>query len=149
MRAAHLVARQTASVLIALGRPHDSAIASELGVYRSLFSQAGRSEITSFVDLSIGPLLRHDRDKGRELTLTLSTYLQHSRHHARTCASLHIHANTLYQRLERITELLGPVWVEPERALEVQLALRMHELLLSLTSTAVVTERSDHPSTSF
>lgn len=132
VRAAHEVARQTATVLIALGRERDCAVASELGVYRSLFSQAGRAEIASFVDLTIGPLLRHDHERSRDLALTLSAYLRNSRHHARTCAMLHIHANTLYQRLDRITELMGPAWTDPGRGLEVQLALRLHELLLSL-----------------
>lgn len=133
VRTAHEAARQTATVLLGLGREQDCAMSTELGVYRSLFSQAGRAEVASFVDLTVGPLLQHDRDRGRDLALTLSTYLQHSRHHARTCAMLHIHANTLYQRLERITELLGPQWADPARSLEVQLALRMHELLLSLS----------------
>ncbi|MGP9606205.1 helix-turn-helix domain-containing protein [Glutamicibacter sp. 287] len=31
--------------------------------------------------------------------LTLSTYLETSQHHARTCAEIHFHANTLYNRL--------------------------------------------------
>jgi hypothetical protein len=30
--------------------------------------------------------------------------------------------------LERVTQLLGPDWQKPERALEVQLALRLHRL---------------------
>lgn len=132
VRAAHEAARQTATVLIALGREHDCAVAAELGVYRSLFSQAGRAQIASFVDLTIGPLLRYDADRGRDLARTLAIYLQSWRHHAGTCAELHIHANTLYQRLERIGDLLGTTWSDPGRSLEIQLALRLHELLLSL-----------------
>ena len=54
---------------------------------------------------------------------------QQARHHARTCDALHIHPNTLYQRLDRVTEVLGPRWKEPDRALELQVALRLHRLL--------------------
>ena len=43
--------------------------------------------------------------------------------------ALHIHVNTVGQRLERITRLLGQGWAEPERALEVHLALRVHQAL--------------------
>jgi hypothetical protein len=32
------------------------------------------------------------------------------------------------QRLERVSRLLGKEWSTPERALEVQLALRLHRL---------------------
>lgn len=49
-------------------------------------------------------------------------------HHARTCAELHVHANTLYQRLERIGQLLGPDWRAPDRALDMQFAPRLHAL---------------------
>jgi hypothetical protein len=132
VRASHEVARQTATVLQALGRRTECAEASELGVYRSLFSQAGRDEIASFVELTIGPLLAHDAERQRDLVRTLSTYLEQSQHHARTCALLHIHANTLYQRLDRATQLIGPQWKDPGRSLEIQLALRLHDLMRRL-----------------
>jgi DNA-binding PucR family transcriptional regulator len=41
---------------------------------------------------------------------------------------MHIHVNTVTQRLDRISKLLGDGWQEPERALEIQLALRLHRL---------------------
>jgi DNA-binding PucR family transcriptional regulator len=47
---------------------------------------------------------------------------------ARTAADLYVHVNTLYQRLERIGRLLGPSWRDSDRALEIQLALKVHRL---------------------
>ena len=41
---------------------------------------------------------------------------------------LHVHVNTVTQRLERVGQLIGTDWQQPERALEVQLALRLHRL---------------------
>ena len=41
---------------------------------------------------------------------------------------LHVHVNTVTQRLDRIAKLLGPDWQSPDRALELQLALRLHRL---------------------
>ena len=136
VRLSHEVARQTATVLHALGRRGDCVEASELGVYRSLFSQAGRNEITSFIDLTIGSVLTHDVERQRDLARTLSVYLEQSQHHARTCSILHIHANTLYQRLRRATQLMGPRWKDPEHSLEVLLALRLHGLMQQLATTA-------------
>ena len=46
----------------------------------------------------------------------------------RAAAALHVHVNTVAQRLERIGTLLGAGWQEPDRALEIQLALRLHRL---------------------
>lgn len=129
LRRAHEVARQTARVVHALGRNGDCLQATELGMYRSLFSQAGRDEVTAFVRATVGPLLDHDRSRQRDLAITLATYLQQAQHHSRTCALLHIHANTLYQRLERITALLGDDWREPDRVLELQLALHLQRLM--------------------
>lgn len=50
----------------------------------------------------IGKSLDYDSERGSDLSLTLSTYLETSQHHA----------NTLYNRLERINELIGPGWKE-------------------------------------
>ena len=38
---------------------------------------------------------------------------------------LHVHVNTVVQRLDRIGSLLGADWQSPDRALEIQLALRV------------------------
>ncbi|WSK25748.1 helix-turn-helix domain-containing protein [Streptomyces sp. NBC_01298] len=42
--------------------------------------------------------------------------------------ALHIHVNTVVQRLVRIGRLLGEDWNAPARALELQLALRLRLL---------------------
>jgi sugar diacid utilization regulator len=122
-------ARQTAAVLLALDRAGTCATSEELGFYRSLFSRAGRAELAAFIRLTIGPLLDYDAAHQRDLAATLEVYLEQSRHHARTCQVMHIHSNTLYQRLDRVTEVLGPGWKDPGTALEVQVALRLGRLL--------------------
>lgn len=129
VRSAHDEARQTVALLLALDRPGTSAVSDDLGLYRSLFSRSGRAELATFVRATVGPLLDHDRDRQRDLAATLETYLEQGRHHARTCEALHIHPNTLYQRLDRVTEVLGSRWKEPARALELQVALRLHRLM--------------------
>ena len=135
IRTAHEAARQTAGLLIALGRDGATASAEEVGVYRSLFSHAGRGDVRAFVDATLGPLLRHDEQRGRDLAGTVRVYLAQAQHHARTCAELHVHANTLYQRLERVTELLGERWREPESVVDLQLAFRLRGLLDAVPAT--------------
>jgi len=134
VRTAHEAARQTAVLLLALGRPHAAALPAEVGVYRGLFSTAGRGEIAAYVEATLGELV--DRDRGRDLVGTLDAYLRNAQHHARTCGELHVHANTLYNRLERIGRILGPGWRAPERVLELQLALQMRLLMARVPGDA-------------
>ena len=129
VRPAHEEARQTAALLLALDRAGSCATSDQLGLYRSLFSSSGRAGLATFIRSTVGPLLDYDGERQRDLAATLETYLEQARHHARTCEVLHIHPNTLYQRLDRVTEVLGPRWKEPDRALELQVALRLHRLL--------------------
>jgi DNA-binding PucR family transcriptional regulator len=136
VREAYEAARQSATVLLALGRTDGCVLASELGIYRSLFSRAGRNEINTFITGTIGPLIEHDRSRSRSLVRTLSVYMQQANHHAHTCAALHIHANTLYQRLDRVSALIGTRWKDPDYALEVQLALKMHQLTEAIPDAA-------------
>ena len=42
--------------------------------------------------------------------------------------TLHVHVNTVSQRLERIGALLGESWQQPDHALELQIALRLRSL---------------------
>ena len=116
VRSAHEEARQTAALLLALGRAGSAATSDELGLYRSLFGSSGRAGLTTFISSTVGPLLAYDEEHQRDLAATLEAYLQQARHHARTCAAIHIHPNTLYQRLDRVTKVLGPRWKEPDRA---------------------------------
>lgn len=129
VRSAHEEARQTAALLLALGRAGSCAASDELGLYRSLFSSSGRAGLSTFIEATVGPLLAYDDERRRDLAVTLETYLEQARHHVRTCEALHIHPNTLYQRLDRVTEVLGSRWKEPDHALELQVALRLHRLL--------------------
>ena len=122
-------AQQTVTMLGALGREDECAVAAELGFYRPLFSAAGRGEIRSFVEHTVGPLLHHDRKHGTDLAPTLSTYLAIGQNHTRAAAELHVHPNTLYRRLDRVTALLGDGWRRAPRTLEVQLALHLREML--------------------
>ncbi len=129
VRSAHEDARQTAALLLALDRAGSCATSDELGMYSSLFSSSGRAGLATFIRSTVGPLLAYDDERQRDLASTVETYLEQARHHARTCEVLHIHPNTLYQRLDRVTKVLGPQWKEPDRALELQVALRLHRLL--------------------
>jgi DNA-binding PucR family transcriptional regulator len=106
--------------------------AEVLGVYRFLLAPGGPDEAAEFVRRTVGPLLDHDAARGTDLARTLEEYLASGRQHGATAERLHIHPNTLYQRLGRIGAVLGEDWRSPDAALDLHVALRLHRLAQSL-----------------
>lgn len=80
----------------------------------------------------MGEVVEYDRKRGTDLVRTLDAYFASGMSPARTKDDLHVHVNTVAQRLERIGRLLGPDWQSPGRALEIQLALRLHAMSTSV-----------------
>ena len=117
------------AALAALGRAGDGASTAELGYVGLLL---GGRDVDGFVRRTVGPVLEYDAHRGTALTRTLVAYFGAGGSLARAAESLHVHVNTVTQRLERVAQLLGADWQQPERALELQLALRLHGLRTAL-----------------
>jgi PucR-like helix-turn-helix protein/diguanylate cyclase with GGDEF domain/GAF domain-containing protein len=117
------------AALAALGRAGDGASTAELGYVGLLL---GGRDVDGFVRRTAGPVLEYDAHRGTALTRTLVAYFGAGGSLARAAESLHVHVNTVTQRLERVAQLLGADWQQPERALELQLALRLHGLRTAL-----------------
>ncbi|MGW3624938.1 PucR family transcriptional regulator [Streptomyces sp. NPDC000880] len=81
-------------------------------------------DLAAFVDRAIGPLREHDRASRPPLLPTLQTYLAHAGRKAETARELHLNRQTLYNRLARISELLGTDLDDPQTVLALSLALR-------------------------
>ncbi|GAA0848032.1 helix-turn-helix domain-containing protein [Streptosporangium amethystogenes subsp. fukuiense] len=124
--AGHREAQRCADALVALGRAGDGADAGELGFVGLLVGE-GR-DIGAFLTSTLGPVIDYDARKGTALVRTLAAYFGVGGSLSRTSEALHIHVNTVTQRLDRIGQLLGDDWQAPDRALEIQLALRLHRL---------------------
>ena len=73
-------------------------------------------------------MLDYDERRGSDLAGTLEVYFGCGASPRRAAAQLHVHPNTVAQRLERVAGLLGADWQQPDRALEIQLALRLRRL---------------------
>ncbi|MFF3615554.1 helix-turn-helix domain-containing protein [Streptomyces sp. NPDC002580] len=118
--------RRCLEALRLLGRTGDGAAAEDFGFLGLLL--AGDRDISGFVDRTIGGVVTYDERRGTELLHTLDAYFASGMSPARTKDALHVHVNTVAQRLERVGRLLGDDWQSPARALEIQLALRLHRL---------------------
>lgn len=124
--AAYTEAGRCLDTLRLLGRSGDGAAAEDFGFLGLLL--AGDQNVSGFVERTIGQVLAYDERRGTELVRTLDAYFACGMSPARTKDELHVHVNTVAQRLERVGRLLGDDWQSPDRALEIQLALRLHRL---------------------
>ncbi|MET7729986.1 GAF domain-containing protein [Streptomyces sp. NPDC005402] len=124
--AAYEEGRRCLDALRLLGRSGDGAAAEDFGFLGLLL--AGDRDIAGFVDRTIGQVVSYDERRGTDLLRTLDAYFACGMSPARTKDELHVHVNTVAQRLERVGRLVGEDWQSPARALEIQLALRLHRL---------------------
>ncbi|MFF3128246.1 helix-turn-helix domain-containing protein [Streptomyces sp. NPDC057908] len=122
---AHRDAARCLDVLVALDRAGEGACRDDLGIHGILLGPAGRDELDRFVRRTIGPLVEHDETRGSDLVRTALTYFACDGNLSRTATALYVHVNTLYQRIDRISALLGPQWRHGDHALQVHLALTM------------------------
>jgi len=124
---AYRTAQRCADALVALGMEGTSAGPADLG-FVGLLMGGGEDSIDGFVTAAIGAVAEYDRRRGTALVQTLESYFAAGGSPARAAELLHVHVNTVTQRLERLATLLGEEWQRPDRALEIQLALRLHRL---------------------
>lgn len=111
-------------VLPALGLSDGAVTADEYLPYAALFGPDS-DRIDTFVTAAIGPILSRDHERSGTLLTTLAAYLDNRLSPVGTARVLHLHKNTVLQRLERVTELLGPDWQSPDRLFRISVATRI------------------------
>ncbi|MEV6957695.1 helix-turn-helix domain-containing protein [Streptomyces sp. NPDC051207] len=126
--------------MIALGAVGTSASTHDMGFVGLLLSDHLDAE--KFIESTIGAVLDYDEQRLTELTRTLDAYFDTGGSPTYAAEQLHVHPNTVARRLERISDLIGSDWQKPERALEVQLALRLSRIRRVLRERG---ESAGHP----
>ncbi|MFD0020308.1 helix-turn-helix domain-containing protein [Streptomyces sp. NPDC058382] len=126
LAAAYAEAARCLRAMRVLGRTGEGACVDELGFLGVVLGNG--QDVDGFVSATLGPLLEYDAQRGTHLVRTLGAYFGAGGSLIRAKDELHVHVNTVVQRLDRIQVLLGRDWNAPDRALELQLALRLHLL---------------------
>jgi sugar diacid utilization regulator len=121
--AAHAEAARCLSALLVLDRRGQGGTPADLGFVGVLLGD--RADVAGYVRTTLGPLLDYDAVRGTELVRTIGAYFACGANLSRAKDELHVHVNTVVQRLDRVASLLGEDWQSPERVLEIQLALRL------------------------
>lgn len=123
----HDVARRCAQLLRRLGRSDAAVDARAYEPYLAMFG-SGSQDLSGFVESTIGPVLRWDRERGTDLLTTLSAFVDAGASPTRTARTMNVHVNTVTQRLDRICALLGQDWREPEPLFRISVAVRLWSL---------------------
>lgn len=126
LRGGHTEAARTASALVALGAGQRGASARDLGFAGLVVGE--HPDVAGYVRSVLGPLLDYDERRGTALVATVEAWFAAGTSPTAAATTLHVHPNTVSQRLDRVGRLLGADWSAPNRALEVQLALRLRRL---------------------
>ncbi|MGH3760639.1 GAF domain-containing protein [Actinophytocola sp.] len=129
-------ADKCAHALRRLGFDNGAASAQSLGFVGLVLAGGKPGDVSAFVQRTLGPLLSYDSRRGAELTETVRLYLAESSSLKATAARMHIHTNTVLQRLRRASSILGEDWQSPDRTLEIRLALRLNQLMPSATTSS-------------
>lgn len=95
----------------------------EIGLNK-LFIHQPTAEINQFIADVFGPLWTKE-EHHKELEETLIIYIETNRSASKAAKKLHIHTNTLYQRLKKIEELLHLTLDDPADILKIQLACHL------------------------
>lgn len=101
---------------------------NDFGAYRVLLPALEGKDITEFIDATIGPLLKSDRDSGGDLFATVEAFANMSGKFQETSRHLHIHVSTLRYRLQRAMKLLRRDLADEETRFEISLATRLERL---------------------
>ncbi|WP_280234664.1 PucR family transcriptional regulator [Nocardia cyriacigeorgica] len=99
-------AREVCQVLRAQGGA-DVATFADVATHRMLLGLLDNQVLQRFSDQVLGSVRAHDARAHTELEHTLRTFLANDGQWGVTAAALHVHVNTLRNRMTRITELTG------------------------------------------
>lgn len=128
VRDTHERAHRLARALRLLGREGEVATESMLGSVGLVLGAQDTALHRAIVQDTIGPALVYDTEHGTSMAPTALAYLDANRSVAATAARLHLHQNTVRQRLDKLDRLLGADWRDGTRVLDVHLALRLWQL---------------------
>ncbi|GAA0354592.1 PucR family transcriptional regulator ligand-binding domain-containing protein [Actinoallomurus spadix] len=123
-----LEAREACRVLRRRGGGPAVLAYHDLNTHLLLLGRQDHETLRRFSSAVLGPLRAHDAARGGGLETSLRAFLDHDGHWAATAAALHVHVNTLRNRMARIAELTGHDVNRTEDLVDLFLALRADAL---------------------
>ena len=110
--------------LAVAGGHHDTTVTLDgLGVAGLLLQLDDTTQLLGFADRTLQAVRAHDAARGTHLLATLRHYLTHGQSRTATAEALHLHPNTVTQRLARIQALTGLDLADPAAVVQMRAAV--------------------------
>ena len=122
---AYRTARGALEIATRGGRTDVTVTLADLGVAGLLLQLDDADQLLAFADRTLAEIRQHDEQRGTELLPTLRCYLDNRQSRAATARALHVHPNTVTQRLQRIESLSGANLGKPDTIVRIQAALTL------------------------
>ncbi|MGC3021735.1 PucR family transcriptional regulator [Brevibacterium sp. FAM 24630] len=100
-----------------------------------------QEQLAAMVNDTFGPIIDHDQRRGTDFMRTVRTYLANDRHLGDTASELHLHYNTVRNRIARIEELLDLKFDQADGRYRAETAIRMVAVLRTLTEQKLLSVR--------
>ena len=120
---AYRTAKGALDIALRAGRTNTVVQLADLGVIGLLLQLEDSRQLAAFARRTLGPLLDYDESHHTDLVNTLRTYFACRQDRNQAGGTLHIHPNTVTQRLRRVEQLCGVELAEPSVTLQFSAAL--------------------------
>lgn len=101
----------------------------ELGIFKILSQKYLNDELEDFYNSTLKHLVDYDKKKSTELVRTLESYFRNNGNLTKISKELFAHYNTILYRINRINEICQIDLNNPDEQLNLQIALKIRELL--------------------
>jgi len=125
---AYRTAKGALDIALRAGRTNTVVQLADLGVVGLLLQLGDSPQLATFARRTLGPLLDYDESHHTDLVDTLRTYFACRNDRNRAATTLHIHPNTVTQRLRRVEQLCGVELAEPSTTLQFNAALTVYDV---------------------
>jgi purine catabolism regulator len=102
---------------------------NDLGIYRMLYKFGDTHQLKGYIPANLQKLLDYRKSNKAALVETLNVFLQCQQNIAKSAQLLYVHYKTVTYRLERIKEITGMDFEDPEEMLSVQVGLRIIDVI--------------------
>lgn len=125
---AYRTAKGALDIAMQAGRTNTVVRLSDLGVLGLLLQLEDSTQLVAFSRRALGPLLDYDHAHHTDLVDTLRVYFACKLDRATAARKLHIHPNTVTQRLRRIEQLCDVDLADPAVTLQFSAALTVQDV---------------------
>lgn len=101
---------------------------ADMGIFKLLCKIDNADELSEYIPESLQKLLRYKKQQKNDLILTLNTYLDRNQNLTKTAQELFIHYKTAAYRMDRIVEITGIDFDNPNEILAVRIGLIVYKM---------------------